>query len=199
MRTPVILATPFAFLLLLFCSGCKSSLMAVAPDNRGVTATADSAVVVFMRPSVFGGAIQSSVFDVTSTQNEFIGIVSSGTKVAYRCKPGDRTFMVVSEAGDFLQATVDAGKTYYVLVTPRFGFWKARFSLKPLHAADLAGSDFRDWDTSLRFYENTEASRQWAVSNGADIQRKRDEYLPKWRAKPPDDKAAATLLSSDGR
>ncbi|MFN0010136.1 MAG: hypothetical protein ACKVS8_00680 [Phycisphaerales bacterium] len=199
MRGPPALLLPLVSLLVLALSGCKSGLMAVAPDNHRLTATADSAVVVFMRPSVFGGAIQSSVFDVTSTQNEFVGIISSGTSVAYRCKPGERTFMVVSEAGDFLKASVDAGKTYYALVTPRIGFWKARFSLKPLRTADLAGSDFLSWEKSLKFYENTDASRQWAIANAADIQRKRDEYLPKWNAKPPDDKAAATLLASDGR
>ncbi len=52
--------------------------------------------------------------------------------------------MVVSEAADFAKADVEAGKTYYVLVTPRMGWWKARFSLRPLMREQLDGKDFAE-------------------------------------------------------
>src|SRR5687767_5211073 len=76
-------------------------------------------LVVFMRPSGFGQAIAASVFDVSGPETKFIGIVNYGSKVAYAVKPGEHTFMVVSEAADFMQTKVAAGRTYYALVTPR--------------------------------------------------------------------------------
>ena len=161
--------------------------------------TADSAIVVFMRPATFGGAIQSVVYEATTPNHAMVGIVSSGTKVAYRTPPGEHMFMVVSESADFLRATLDAGKTYYVLVTPRMGVWRARFSLKPVRAADFDTSRFKSWDRSTKLYENTDASQAWAVNNAPSVQKRRDEAQPRWHNKPDDDKADATLLASDGR
>lgn len=61
-----------------------------------------------MRPSNYGGAIQVTVFDDT----RYIATVSADTHVAYQAEPGKHTFMVVSEAADFMNADLTAGKTY---------------------------------------------------------------------------------------
>ena len=39
---------------------------------------------------------------------------------------------LVSEPADFLEANVEAGKTYYIVVDPRIGAFSARFSLYPV-------------------------------------------------------------------
>ncbi len=98
-----------------------------------------------MRPSAFGGAVQSSVFDVATAENVLVGIISSMAKVAYKTAPGELIFMVVGESADFMGAEVEAGKKYYALVTPRVGVWKARFSLKPMHKDELQSEEFMDW------------------------------------------------------
>lgn len=53
-------------------NGCTSSLMQKAAlDNESIQAAKlDQAQIVFMRPSSFGGAIQSSVFDLKHEQNQ---------------------------------------------------------------------------------------------------------------------------------
>src|SRR5678815_5415246 len=84
-----------------------------------MAAKPDQALVIFMRSSAMGGAVQASVFDVSGAGEKLVGIVSTGTKVGYYVAPGERTFMVVSEAADFMQANLVAGRTYYALVTPR--------------------------------------------------------------------------------
>jgi hypothetical protein len=157
-----------------------------------------------MRPSSFGGAVQSSVFDLKQRENHladdvFVGIVSADTKVQYEAAPGFHLFMVIGENADFMQANLTAGKTYYALVTPRIGWWKARFSLKPLHATDLNSEDFKDWFESTDWYENTDASRQWAKDNWESIQDKKSEYLEKWRNKSEADKVELTLERADGQ
>lgn len=191
---------------LLLLSGCTSSLMQKSSIENTVipTAKADQAQIVFMRPSTFGGAIQSSVFDLKHDKNQlpedkFVGIVSSTTKVRYEAEPGFHMFMVVGESADFMQANLEAGKTYYALVTPRMGWWKARFSLKPLHSNDLKSGDFQDWVNSTDWFENTDASRQWALDNRESIQDKKTEYLEKWQTKSDAEKDELTLKEFDSQ
>lgn len=190
------------FLLLmavaLIFQGCASKHMRpVSPDAvLSYAPSAEESVVIFMRPSVFGGAIQSSVFDVTTADNVLVGIVSSKTKVAYRVTAGDHLFMVVGESADFMKAELLAGKTYYALVTPRMGVWKARFSLRPVHGEELSSDEFKDWESSCEFVENTESSLQWAKDNAPSIQDKREHYFEKWMSKPEEERPV--LRKEDG-
>lgn len=180
-------------------AGCESDKMARAPEGAAFTPEPGKALVVFMRPSAFGGAVQASVFDTSTPSTDFVGISSTNTKIAYQSPPGQRRFMVVSEAADFLRATLDAGKTYYVLVTPRMGVWKARFSLKAVTADKLDTGEFKDWVSATHWVLNTDASRAWAAENKADVESKRAEYFPKWSARTDEDLAEHTLKAGDGR
>lgn len=118
--------------VLLLASGCASTKMTVKSDQQLVAPTADKSQVIFMRSSFVGSAIQASIFDVTKGEPEFIGILSNSTKLEYKVEPGYHVFMVVSEAADFMEANLTGGKTYYAMVTPRMGAWKARFSMYPV-------------------------------------------------------------------
>jgi len=177
-------------ILALAATGCSSKYMKPAgPDAASRYApSSDKAAIIFIRPSSLGGAIQSSVFDVTTSDNVLVGIVSHKSKVAYRVAPGEHLFMVIGESADFMKADLEAGKTYYALVTPRIGVWKARFSLKPVHKHELTSDDFKDWNSSCEFVENTEASYQWAIDNMPSVQEKRTTYFEKWMNKPEADR-----------
>ena len=159
----------------------------------------DQALVVFMRSTFVGSAVSASVFDVTGSDTKFVGLVNNGTKLGYYAPPGEHTFMVVSEAADFMKANVAAGKTYYALVTPRMGMWKARFSLKPVRGSELGGSDFAGWDAGTQYVVNSPQSQAWAANNGIDIAQKRAAYWPEWNAKSAEARAEATLNVDDGR
>jgi hypothetical protein len=159
----------------------------------------DQALVVFMRSTFLGSAVSASVFDVSGKDTKFVGLVNNGTKIGYYVPPGQHTFMVVSEAADFMQANVAAGKTYYALVAPRMGMWKARFSLKPVRGTELGGSDFAGWDSATQFVVNSSHSQAWAAANGIDIAQKRATYWPEWSDKPAEARAQATLNADDGR
>lgn len=198
-----LLSSLFALLLLLL-SGCASTKMQVAAVQTLAPAASGKAQVVFLRSSFVGSAIQSSVYDVTSGTPVFIGILANNTKVRYLADPGRRTFMAVSEAADFMQAELAAGKTYYGIVTPRMGVWKARFSLKPIKkdpASEFstASADFAKWLASTKMVENTVESEQWARDNSADVQEKYQEYWNKWQGKTPAEKEELTLHAGDGQ
>ena len=109
-------------LIVIAFSGCASSLMKPIPKgSESYMPGPEEATIIFMRPYFFGGAIQSSVFDVTTQENKLVGIVSAYKKVAYKTTPGKHMFMVVSESADFMPAEFEGRKTYYALVIPRIG------------------------------------------------------------------------------
>jgi hypothetical protein len=157
------------------------------------------ALIVFMRPSNFGGLVASSVFDVSGAETKFIGIVYPGNKFAHAVPAGEHTFMVVGESADFMRATVVPGRTYYALVTPRIGVWKARFSFRPVRESELGGSEFASWDGATRFVTNSPDSVNWAQQNAADVDSKRAEYWSDWMGKPEHQRASQTLNPPDGR
>ena len=171
-------------LLLGACAGTSEYTRNVAPENATYAPKPDQALIVFMRPSGMGFAVQSSVFDVTNGNPEFIGIVSAKTKVAHYAQPGKRRYMVISEAADFMDANLVAGKVYYTLVTVRMGLWKARFSLQPVRGGDVATSEFGNWYGGTRWVENEDSAQGWADSNMQSIRGKMEDYLPKWETKP---------------
>jgi len=157
------------------------------------------AKIVFVRPSYYVGdlPVPTSVFDVTEPgEAKFIGILNRRTRVEYPVTSGLRTFMIVSETADFMQAQIVGGKTYYALVTPRPAAWKARFSLVPVRQNE---QDVQKWDEDLQLVTNTSRTLSWAKSNAASADNKRDRYWPEWSSKPEHQRLAQTLNAEDGR
>jgi hypothetical protein len=165
------------------CAGSSQHMRELTPAEANYAPDADHALVVFMRPSSYGFAIQSSVFDTTEEETKFIGIVSAQKKVAYMSPPGERNFMVIGESADFARANLLAGKTYYMVVTPRMGFWKARFSLDPVTAEELESKKADSWIDGCTYTENTPSAYQWAKENSESIEDKRREYFKDWMEK----------------
>ena len=157
-------------LTLIVITGCASNKMIESSNQAIQKPSSDESLVVFLRSSWFGRGVQASLFDVSSNESEFIGIISAGKKVAYVVEPGVHKFMVVSEAADFLEADLVGGRTYFAMVTPRMGAWKARFSLHPVRNGPngefLYDSDeFQGWLKSTQFTENTAESLEWVQQN----------------------------------
>ncbi|HJT61276.1 MAG TPA: hypothetical protein VJ797_06300, partial [Burkholderiales bacterium] len=162
------------------CGGAAQMI----PAGQAPALRPGEALIVFMRPSNYGGLVASSVFDVTTAESKFVGIVYPGNKFAHAVPAGEHTFMVVGESADFMRATVVAGRTYHALVTPRIGVWKARFSFRPVRQAELDGAEFSEWDSATQFVNNSPASHNWAMQNAADVNSKRAQYWPEWMSKP---------------
>jgi hypothetical protein len=190
--TTRILILVFVLAVLVFY-GCAGSVrnMREIPDEQAVYAPdPNRALIVFMRPSSFAFAVQSSVFELVEDSPELIGIVAAKKKVAYQVEPGEHLFMVIGESADFMKADIQAGKKYYVLVTPRMGMWKARFSLKPIHKDELDSDELVKWEKECHWVEKTYDSDQWAKSNMDSIQSKNSEYMQKWLQRPEPDRPA---------
>lgn len=182
------------FLLLGGCAGHSDYMMDVPAEKAAYMPTADKALIIFMRPSALGFAIQSSVFDITSGEPVFIAIVPAKKKVAHMLPPGTYRFMIIGENASFMDASVAAGKTYYAVVDPRMGMWKARFAFEPVHKAQLGSSDLKEWLADCTWVETTPQALQWSKDNMPSIQEKKSDYLQDWTKN--EDKAV--LLIADG-
>lgn len=173
-----------ALAVIALLGACASAHMTEVPKGEWVTSPPpDKALIYFVRPTSFGGAIQATVFD----DDTYVGTVSANTHVAYMAAPGPHMFMIVGENADFMQANLNAGKTYYARVQPRMGVWKARFSLVPQNGQSSA-EEIDHWLQSTREVRANEQGLQWARENAASIQAKKAQYLPKWEAKAESDK-----------
>ena len=162
-----------------FLGGCASERMLELKTTPVVVSSPPSgkATMVYFRSSFFGGAVQSSVFDVSDNNAQLVGIISAGRKIAYTISPGQHRFMAIGESADFLDVNAGGGKIYYARVSPRMGLWKTRFVLEPVPATEsgLAGEL-----AECSWVENTKASRDWATTHMSSILGKKAEYLPEW-------------------
>jgi hypothetical protein len=138
-----------------------------------------TSMVLFFRPGRMAGVASSSVFDDV----DLVAVLMDDTYAAYETTPGKHRFMVLGEAADFMDADLAENKVYFATVTPRFGVWRARFSLKPISPHDPEWQQVRDWISDSTLVTVNAAGRSWAQENAASIREKHDAYLAKWLAK----------------
>lgn len=186
-----------ALLLLSGCAGTVKNMVVVPPDEVVDTPSSGKSMVVFMRPSGMAFGIQSSVFEVKGDKNTLAGIIAAKKKVAYEVEPGKHLFMVIGESADYMSADLKPNKTYYAFVTPRMGLWKARFSLKPIHANEFSLEDFKECLKDCEWVRKSAESENWASSNMVDIKEKHNEYYPEWMSKGANDRP--NLYPQDGK
>jgi hypothetical protein len=125
------------------------------------------------------GAVSSSVFD----DLDLVAVLMDYTYAAYETTAGKHRFMVVGEAADFMDADLAENRVYVAKVTPRFGVWRARFSLKPISPHDPDWPNVREWLSESTLVTLNAAGRSWAQTNAESIREKHDGYLTKWLAK----------------
>ena len=178
--------------LLAACTTMTSHMTPVLDSDKAIKPESGKALVIFIRPSSYGGAIQATIYD----DQEYIGTVSANTQVAFQAAPGDHMFMVIGESADFMRAELKAGLTYYARVEARMGWWKARFSFIPYNGEE-SEEELQSWLSDTERVELNNEGISWAVSHDASIQEKRTSYLPDWHSKDEEDKQ--TLLMSSGR
>ncbi len=181
----------------------SNKFMQPAASQQAPQLEAGKAMLVIMRPSYYGGAIAASVYDITGGKTTLVGILGPKDKIAYPVEPGQHRFMVVAENADFMEATLDPGKTYYAVVRARPGVWKARFSLLPVHATsgdeyNLQNPEFQKWNAASEWVERTGRADAWFVDNHASVEEKQRDYLVKWDRMAPNDKAELVLHAEDG-
>lgn len=189
----------FLIICCLMFSSVLISTIALAEEG----ASEETVEVVFLRSSMVGKFIKSTIYEVTNGETKFIGIMANKKRITYKTTPGKHTFMVVSEAADFMEAELEGGKRYYSIVTPRMGAWKARFSMWPIRndgasKYHVGSKDFSKWMKKSKDHVPGDKDFKWYEKHQESVEKKKDKYWPVWLEKTPDELAERTLKPEDG-
>lgn len=132
-------------LLGMVLSACGSHVM--KPAGAMTEVDNNYALVSFVRPSAFGGAIRFSIWD----GEEFVGILTAGSMVQHRTTPGEHIFMAHAENWSYVQANLEAGRHYIVEGKVFPGVWKARVGLAPIDVTQPRyGEKAQKWVNGLK-------------------------------------------------
>jgi hypothetical protein len=163
----------------------------VAPPGPG------EAVVVFMRPSNVGEMYSTSVFELRSDGDRFVGILRGQTRSVHRMSPGRTRFMLVVAGGwdHYMDADLAGGKTYYAAIGyDRIGD-RSGYVLRPVRLADQEGAEFKACMSSCTWVENTEKSEAWGRNHLRELPRRKAQTLASWEAL----SSRPMLTAADGR
>jgi len=193
-----------ALLALLALAACSTPGSNISPlmvklgkDAHTPVPLLGQAVVEFIRPNEDNSMTQSTIYDIQSDGDHFVGVVSGSSRVAYVTQTGSHLFMVVGESADFMEAELAEGKTYYVRVEPRAGVWKSRFSLIPIRRHQIGTPEFTEWESVEMLGQGPDCV-QWVRDNVDSIVEKRNNWLPEYNSRPDADKRAGKLYAEDG-
>lgn len=181
-----------------------SALASTKTSKTEFPPTEDQAVIIFMRPSMLGAAIKSPILDITGDEAQVIGNFGAGKKIAYYCAPGERRFMSMGENVDFMDATLLAGKTYYVQIVPKMGAMKARFILKP-YKKNSGDPEFKlDSEkqqksfAKCKFVETDAKDLKWAEKKSEKISKRMGNFTEKWNAMEEGEREWLSISKNDG-
>ncbi len=132
--------------MLLFLTGCKSvGMIAVKPVDVS-NIDKNTVLVTFLRPSFMGQAIQFGIWDT----DKFVGHISTQSYIQYKTTPGKHIFLARSENWSCVEAELEGGKSYFMIVNTRLGGWRARVSLDPVNKEDNVSEErINKWLTKL--------------------------------------------------
>jgi hypothetical protein len=177
--------------------------MDISENQQQLDTPPDQSQIIFVRP--VGGLANTSIYDVTNGEPQFIGIIHRWHKLAHIVEPGNYTFMVSTDVPEFIVVNMAAGKTYYAMVFLKFGPWygKDYIGVIPIRkSADkgyqIDSKKFQKWLAKAKFVENNEAAIEWATANHAQIVETQTKNWEKWEAKSDEEIAEQTLEESDG-
>lgn len=180
-------------LMVIIISGCSSKYMqpadaTVAQAHPGP----DESKIVFLRATTFGGAIQSWVCEEKEGRLEYITVISAGAKVAHTTTPGKHMYLTGAENSELLETNLEGGRTYYAYVSPRMGWWKARFVFDPVTKEKLATDSFRKDLAWCDWRESSADGLVWFKANLPSLNRKYSEALEDYIKNPADRKILNT-------
>ena len=178
--------------MLVFVASCAGSSAYMKPLDRLSTPTNDKALVRFMRPSGFGFAVNFNILD----GEKVIGNSVAKSQFDYLAAPGKHLFVGTAENKVFLDADLNAGKTYYVITRIYPGAWYARVAFVPVNKGSEFWDKVSEYETTLvKLEPDTAMLKAWEEQNIQKIQKVLSDYESVWKDKYQWPK----LMPEDGR
>lgn len=133
-------------LLLLSSASCGSNMVEVAvplPELPSI----GQAVVVFVQPSTYADRAHFPIFDHAG---RFLGDSEPACWFAVELAPGDYEFYARAGNTAAMRASLVAGRTYFVEVSPGLGFFRTRVQLLPIAPRFATWKKRDDWVAETR-------------------------------------------------
>ena len=160
-----------------------------------VDATSDRANIIFFRSSGLGFAVKFLILD---GQGKFVGEPLAEGYHSIEVPAGEVTFYAEAENTAAVKGTVEAGRTYYLLVDPRFGLLSAQVELLVIKPGGRAWDKTQGWIKELTPYEV-----QLMAGDGSVNGDKRSEIISDgedaWADYDAEERALRTIEPGDGR
>ncbi|MGB1210078.1 MAG: hypothetical protein ACPG41_01560, partial [Lacinutrix venerupis] len=87
----------------------------------------NKSMVYIMRSNDLGGSLNFRVYD----NEKFLGALPSRAYFTYECDPGEHLFWAASENRDFVEATLEANKTYVIDLRAKIGLVITAVGVEP--------------------------------------------------------------------
>jgi hypothetical protein len=176
-------------------TGCvaHSDLMTHVAAPTAIQAPADGALVVFVRHSRYGGAVMFTVID---EHGKFIGVSQGNSHFAAVMAPGHHVFISgTANNTSAVDATLAAGKVYFVEVSARPGAFTAAPELHALKPSSEGWKDREGWLKETDTYTADIAKGQADLDDQSD---RIKDGLEAWRGYDANDKKDRSLVETDG-
>jgi hypothetical protein len=148
--------------------GCTATSKYMRPVTGAapLQAPRGQALVVFVRPSSFGGAVK---FTVLESDGRFLGDSLPSSHFGVAVPPGQHVFLVWAENTAALKADLVGGRVYYVEVSATLGFGSARAHLLAIHPGTEKWNKLSGWlAETKRLQPDIAAGQAYLDSRAAD-------------------------------
>jgi hypothetical protein len=189
---------------LLLLAGCVTPpppLFAPTADQTIPPPQVSHAQIVFLNPGGGVIALLGHVYEVRDGERELLGTTGPKTKLVVNVTPGRHLFMSNSIGfGHFLEANVDQGKRYYVLLRYVHG---RGLQLRPVRNVggdpefSTGNPNFRQWVNESQVVTKTADTDGWHAQHKAFADDSYARGWKEWQEKRPDQRAELTLNRED--
>lgn len=195
------IAAALAFAL----TGCATppQLNQVSAQQTVQKPPAEQAQIVFLNPAnSVTGAFLVGLYDIASPERAFYGMSGPMTKIVQTVAPGKHRFMAHNTMSGYsylLDADVEAGKRYYVLL--RFVYGRG-LQLRPIKTGGDAefspqNPKFQEWVKEAKVVEQTAETPVWYGKFGGHVDKSQAAAVAEWDAKDASQKQQLTLTKTD--
>jgi len=124
------------------------------------------ALVTFVRPSGFGGAISFGMWD----GEDLVGVLNAGACIQRQVAPGEHYFLARAENWSCVKADLAPNKHYVIKANPVMGVMKARVALDPVTQANYESGQTKNVQKWLAKLKPMTPDPQKAGAYAADRQ-----------------------------
>lgn len=194
-----------ALLVLSGAVGAKEKpkpLFVPSADQTLPAPPADAAQIVFLEPiNSIQGLFPVGIFEVESDKRTLLATTGAHSKTVVNLAPGKHVLMANHSGmiAHFLEANVEAGKRYYVLL--RF-IYAHGFQMRPLRLTGpsdyaITNKDFPKWLSTTSFVDKTAESDAFFETNKERVDKSQAKGWADWLAKTPEERMELTLNPQD--